>query len=515
MHSSGRVARLTIGAVAVSLSVSANSYDYQPAPGLPAPPTEAVIATSPAVKRLRELLEVVNGAKPAAMKSYILANGVDAMKLQPGSGVNPLLSGTELPLMGRVLDLHRRSHGLEFVRVVRIEDNGAIAIVRDKLTGYEQAVSITVEPQAPHRITGLPKVPFAILISLARPDPVSTEKARIQQISHYLKRLGDAEAFSGAVIIARDNKPIFSKAYGYADRERKTRNTLSTPFLMASMSKLFTGLAIGQLVEQGRLNYDDPLSKFLPEFPDRESATKIKIKHLLSHTAGLGDYTASKDYYGSLDRLTTVAALLDGAGSEPLKFQPGTDWAYSNTGYAVLGRVIEIVTGKDYYDYMDENVFGPAGISSASFPILPKSGVPSAPMAIPYDIEFDGERLYYANKLGVHHRRGGPTGNGVISALDLIKAQKALQAGKIVKPETLLLHSSPKSDLGSTHYGYGVATMEFGLIGHSGGTWGVCSRFGTLSGTPYTVIVLSNVNMNDCTYVTVNIQRLLDPTKTP
>jgi CubicO group peptidase (beta-lactamase class C family) len=317
------------------------------------------------------------------------------------------------------------------------------------------------------------------------------------------------------VVIARAGKPVFSRAYGFADRGRKIPNTLSTPFLVASVSKLFTGLAIGQLVEQGKLSYDDPLSKFLPDFPDRESAKKIKIKHLLSHTAGLGDYTATKAYYGSLDRLVTVQALLDVADREPLKFEPGTNWDYSNTGFAVLGRIIEIVTGEEYYDYVKKNVFARAGMKSASFPLMPRNGVATVPMALPYDVAFDGERLYHANKLGVHHRRGGPVGNGVVSALDLVKAANAFHMGRIVKPETFRLHSSPKLELGAENYGYGFSKQEFGLIGHAGGTWGVCARFGELSGTPYTLVVLSNVNMNDCVYVTVNIQRVLAPNNSP
>ena len=129
-----------------------------------------------------------------------------------------------------------------------------------------------------------------------------TEQERLQEIGSYLKRMGDADIFSGAIVIARDGKPVFAQAYGYADREKKIPNTVDTPFLLGSMNKLFTGLAIGQLVEQGKLSYEDPLAKFLPDFPDPESARKIKIKHLLSHTSGLGDYLGTQAYRDALDR---------------------------------------------------------------------------------------------------------------------------------------------------------------------------------------------------------------------
>src|SRR4029078_5299625 len=98
---------------------------------------------------------------------------------------------------------------------------------------------------------------------------------------------GVADFLSGVAVIARDGKPVLAQAYGYADREKKIPNTVDTPFLLGSMNKLFTGSAIGQLVDQGKLSYEDPLAKFLPDFPNPESARTIKIKHLLSHTSGL------------------------------------------------------------------------------------------------------------------------------------------------------------------------------------------------------------------------------------
>src|SRR5688500_20270971 len=106
----------------------------------------------------------------------------------------------------------------------------------------------------------------------------------------------------------------------------------------------------------------------------------------------LGDYSRSKAYFDALDGIRTVRALVDVVGREPPKFQPGTQWAYSNTGFVILGRVIEIVTGEDYYDYMQRNVFAPAGMKTASFPIYPRSGIATVPMAYPYEVEFDGDR---------------------------------------------------------------------------------------------------------------------------
>lgn len=495
------------GAAALALSVAAIAHAQQAQPGS-GPATEAQIPAAPAVKRLKELLEVVNTGDAAAMKAYLQANGVEAMKQPEGPP-------GALPLVGSVLDLHRRSRGLDLVRVEKVEDSGASATVRTKLTGDEQALAVQIEPQAPHRITAL-NLPLASAGDLARPASAALpEQAQFQQIGSYLKRLGDADIFSGVVVIARDGQPVFSHAYGYADREKKVANTVATPFLLGSMNKLFTSLAIGQLVEQGKLSYEDPLSKFVPEFPDAESAKRIKIKHLLSHTSGLGSYW-NPAFFNSLDRLRDVQSILDVAGKEPPEFEPGTSWRYSNTGFQLLGRVIEVVTGEDYYDYMRKNVFEPAGVTSDLFPNYDQDAVA---MAHPYEIEFDGDRLHYANQTATSPRRGGPAGGGIASAPDLIKLANAIHAGRIVKPETLNLHASPKPDLASPRYGYGITPMarmaKRPLVGHGGNAPGQCTEFGALTDTPYTIVVLSNSTIMTCIPVIRKILQVLPPTKAP
>ncbi|HEX6314880.1 MAG TPA: serine hydrolase domain-containing protein, partial [Gemmatimonadaceae bacterium] len=298
--------------------------------------------------------------------------------------------------------------------------------------------------------------------------------------------------------------------------EKKIPNTLDTPFLLASLTKPFTGLAIGQLVEQGKLSYDDPVSKFLPDYPDAESAKRIKIKHLLSHTSGLGGDIFGPALEQSIDKVTSVQAYIDVAERKPPAFEPGTKWGYNNLGFVLLGRVIEIVTGEDYYEYMRKNVFAPAGATSASFPLLPKSGVAAVPMALPYEGEFDFKnlRVGFSNYLGKQLRRGSPAGSSIISALDLIKLANAMNAGRIVKPETLRLHTSAKPELGSPNYGYGFFARKYGnrpLVGHGGNAAGQCTEFGELKDTPYTIVVLSNVTINTCIDVTARILRVLRP----
>lgn len=467
-------------------------------------------------RRLRELLEVMNTGDYAKTRAYFEANSVPQAEPSP----NAAKFAGHLPTFSHILNRYRSSRGLDLVRVTTYPARGAVVgILRNRLTGDEEYLPIMVEPQAPHRITGVPVVPPAMIATwnLQRAaSTATTEEARLQEIRAYLQRLNEAELLSGAIIIARDGQPIFAQAYGYADRERRIPNTLETPFLMASMTKLFTGLAIGQLVEQGKLSYDDSLAKFLPDFPDAESARKIRIKHLLSHTAGLGDGLPPLENPDYHDARTSIKALVDGFERRAPTAAPGTRYAYSNMSFVLLGRVIEIVSGQEYYDYMQQHVFGPAGAKTVSFPLLPRNGIATVPMAAPYDYSWDVDsmRWFTDNFLGRHGRRGSSAGGAVASALDLLALSNALRAGRIVTRETYLLHSTTKPELGSPNYGYGFIVGPYlgrTFVGHNGRAAGHCTDFGELRDTPYTVIMLSNLARGTCTEVVGRILRVLQP----
>jgi CubicO group peptidase (beta-lactamase class C family) len=219
-----------------------------------------------------------------------------------------------------------------------------------------------------------------------------------------------------------------------------------------------------------------------------------------------------------IDGQTTVKAMVAALEGKPLVFDPGTKHEYNNVGFVLLGRIIEIATSQDYYDYVQKKVFAPTGATSASFPLLPKNGVASVPMAYPYEMAWDGinSRWYAESQLGKQTRRGSPAGNAVVSALDLLKFSNAMRAGRIVKPETFRLHSTAKPELTSTTYGYGVVAGPYlgrPFVGHNGRSWGVCTEFGELRDTPYTIIVLSNLKMDVCRQVTQRILRVLPPSE--
>ncbi|QNM83744.1 beta-lactamase family protein [Sphingomonas sabuli] len=445
--------------------------------------------------RLKALLAAVNSGDAAVMQAFIDANGVS--EPVPSGGYSPL------PLVGKLLDLHRRSHGLEFVRMAKLEKGKATAVVQFRLTGHKHLLTIQVENAAPYRIANIPP---ALLV----PTKLSlgSEAARFEHIGAYLDTVAEADLFSGVVLIARDGTAVFERAHGFADRERRIPNTIDTPFDIASTTKLFTSIAIGKLVEQGKLSYEDPLARFVPDFPDRQSAERIKIKHLLSHTAGLGNQFGPA-YFNSIHELRSPQDVIDLVDREAPKFEPGEKWAYSNVGYLLLGLVIEAASGKTYYDYVRENLFAPAGMTSTSFPHQDQDAVV---MAQRYDVKLDGQKLRYVKQEKYAQARGTSDGGSVSSAPDLIKFANALETGQIVKPETVRLHSDPKPELGSPKYGYGVMSIARTgepLIGHGGNAPGVCTDFGSIPGTPYTVAVLSNSTMTSCIEVTSHILQAL------
>jgi CubicO group peptidase (beta-lactamase class C family) len=261
------------------------------------------------------------------------------------------------------------------------------------------------------------------------------------------------------------------------------------------MSKMFTAVAIGQLVERGQLSFDDPLSKFVPQFPNEEAANKIQIKHLLSHSAGLGMWWGPR-YQDSAKNFRTIDEMLAWAAEDEkaTQFEPGSQFKYSNTGFVVLGKVIEVVTGQSYHNYVREHIFKPAGMDDTDCCAREIAG---AQFATGYARTFDerGTPLYRSNAamLGT---RGGPHGGGYSTAANLLKFSDALRSGKLLKPDTVAVLLSAKPELGATEYGYGFDLSEArGTAGHGGGSQGISNNFEMFLDSGWTAVVLSNYTM--------------------
>jgi CubicO group peptidase (beta-lactamase class C family) len=328
----------------------------------------------------------------------------------------------------------------------------------------------------------------------------------MKAIDAFVQRLAAADRFAGVVLVAKNDKVIFEKAYGLADRSFGVPNTSDTRFNIGSIDKTFTAIAAARLVEQGKLSYEDPLSKFI-DFPDAETAGKIKLKHLLSHTSGLGDYItpAFDEIRTSLSSLDEYMKLTEKLKPMKLSFEPGEGWGYSNLGMLLVGRIIEKVTGEDYYDHIQKVIFDKAGMSTATDLHL---GEIKPNVATLYEVSFPEGRLNWRNASYELPARSAPDGGSVATARDFAKFAAALRSGMLVKPETFALMAASKDELGTKgRYGFGIANMNQRLgargrdvIGHGGDTNGACASFGMVrdAAAPYTIVVLSNSFQGSC-----------------
>ncbi len=291
-------------------------------------------------------------------------------------------------------------------------------------------------------------------------------------------------------MIAKDGKPIWQKAYGLQDREQKIISNFATRYRLGSMNKMFTSVAIAQLVEAGKLKFSDKLADVLPDYPNKEIAGKITIEQLLTHTSGLGDIFGPA-FSQKKDSLRDVKDYLALFVNEPLKFEPGKSWSYSNAGFIVLGLVIEKISGESYYDYVQHHIYEPAGMTSSGN--TPKTERPKE-LAIGYMRGPKGEWMPNWDTLPY---RGMSAGGGDSTLADLLAFANALRESKLLSPEMTERITTGKVDMpgGSNKYAYGFGDRQVNgrrVVGHNGGAPGMNADLSILWDDGYTIAVLAN-----------------------
>ncbi len=190
-----------------------------------------------------------------------------------------------------------------------------------------------------------------------------------EKLDKLMREFDEIGMFSGTVLLAKDNVPVFEKSYGYADWEKRIPNTTETLFRIGSLNKMFTHSMINQLQNEGKLKLSDPLNKYLDIYPE-ETGSKITIQMLVEMKAGLGDYLNDPAFNNDRSKFKTVNDFLELIKNEPLLFEPGTSERYSNSGYAVLGGVIEKVTGKSYAENLKERFLDPLGMTNTHYKLI-------------------------------------------------------------------------------------------------------------------------------------------------
>lgn len=323
-----------------------------------------------------------------------------------------------------------------------------------------------------------------------RPTISDQDTKLVAEIDQLIQILVAQDRFSGAVLIARDGVPIFRHAYGQANKAFDVPNRIDTKFAIHSMNKMFTGVAVMQLVEQGKLSLEDPLARYIANFPDQETAKKIRIKHLLTHTSGLGSFINEAFYTASRSGLRTIDDMMAFAWDEGVKFEPGTQWAYSQTGFLVLGKVIEVVTGTSYYAYVREHIFRRAGMVDTDNYEL---DLVTPNLAIGYEREITETGVVFRTNQFKYLLRGSSAAGAYSTVDDLLKFDRALHANKLVGADYVAMITSAKPAMNAPNYGYGFdVEADRQVIGHRGTFQGISSNMDIFPSAGYTAIILSN-----------------------
>jgi CubicO group peptidase (beta-lactamase class C family) len=309
----------------------------------------------------------------------------------------------------------------------------------------------------------------------------------------FLREQATADRFSGAVLVTKHGEVLFSQAVGLADRDRAIPNTLQTRFRIGSMNKMITAVAILQLVEADKIELTAPVGDYLTDYPNADVATTVTIHHLLTHTGGTGDIFGPT-FDANRDELRTHHDYVELYGPRGPEFDPGTRWAYSNYGYVLLGAIIEAVTGQTYYDYVDDHIYQPAGMTATGS--LPETeAVPDR--SIGYTTPTPGGE--WNPNTDTLPYRGTAAGGGYSTVEDLTRFAEALLNHRLLSAGSTDLLFAAKVDSGpGTGYAYGFEDQRdvdgSGPVGHGGAAPVMNGDLRIYPNSGHVVAVLANLD---------------------
>jgi CubicO group peptidase (beta-lactamase class C family) len=318
---------------------------------------------------------------------------------------------------------------------------------------------------------------FIISGTIACGNSASKPKSTKQKIDELVSKYHEIGQFNGCLLVVKDGKVIYNKAFGVANFETGEPLTIDHRFRLASVTKQFTGMAIMILKEQGKLDFDDDIQKYLPDLPYEN----ISIRNLLTHTSGLPDYLSLMDRYWDTvhvditkKRVATNTDALEFLIKyhPPIEFEPGEKYAYSNTGYNMLALIVEKASGMTYHDFMKTHIFGPLGMDN-SFVNSPDGINPVENRALGFRLKPDG--ITYENS-DFHYQNGVYGDGGIYTTTgDMFKWDQAIYNGTLVSKETWEEATSPAilNDKSPQNYGFGWSLIpsEYGLVVAHGGGW--------------------------------------------
>jgi D-alanyl-D-alanine carboxypeptidase len=496
------ISALATACAAVLLTLSLSSVHHAqskaptPAPtqgSAPAAPQESgsgVIPDTPAAKQFAAWLDVFNAGDAASIRQYLEQNRTDGAANLDG-----------------MMAMREQTGGFVVRKTIESTPTRFAVLAQERDSDQFGQLAITVDAAPPHKfgrieMRGAPSPPeFAI--------PRQSEREALGAFLATIERAASAGRFDGAAIVAKREKTLFSAAYGMADREKGIKNTLDTKFRIGSMNKMFTAVAVLQLVQAGKISLTATLGTYLTDYPNKDVAAKVTVHHLLTHTGGTGDIFGPQ-FSAKRAELKTIGDYVTLYGARGLDFEPGSQWRYSNYGFMLLGAIIEKVSGKTYFDYVRDAVFVPAGMTSTgSQPedeAVPNRSIgytkmpaPTTPGQTPAEVL--DKRVWRPNTDSLPHR-GTSAGGGYSTAGDMVRFANALLGHKLLDAKHTELVTTGKVDLpagmgGGGKYAYGFQEQAAGdtrWIGHGGGAPGQNGDLIIYPRSGYIVVALSNLD---------------------
>lgn len=426
---------------------------------------QPAVPKTPAGKALTAWLDAFNSADPAKIRAFDETYRPSRPLAELGGGFRD------------------QTGGFTLLRIEKSEPAAIVALLQEKGSDTVARIELAVSSEESPKIVGqeLRAIPRPADLAIAR----MTEAEALAALSARAEELAKKDQLSGVVLVARNGKVLLEKAWGRANRETGAPVTLDTRFRLGSMNKMFTAIATLQLVEAGKLALNDPLGKHLADYPNKDVASKVTVRHLLTHTGGTGDIFGP-EFAANRLTLREHGDYVKLYGSRALTHEPGAEFRYSNYGYVLLGALIEKVSGLSYYDYVRGRIFQPAGMASTDS--LPETESVSN-RAIGY---MKPESAWVPNTDTLPWR-GTAAGGGYSTAGDLLRFAQALESGRLISKAMLAEATRP----GLEGYGYGFGIEGEGAArsyGHSGGAPGMNGELRVYPQLGYVLVGLSNLD---------------------
>ncbi len=396
------------------------------------------------------------------------------------------------------VNIHAQTGSITPVRILQ-EETDRIRILARSEHGIWLEIDLGFDTES-GKIAGLRLRPSVPPDDLPSEDSMNESEA-LNGIREKLEEMTGGGQFSGTVLIAKEGEPVFIEAFGLASREFSTPNRVDTKYNLGSINKIFTKTAVALLLSEGRLSLDDRLGDHLPDYPNREAAEKVTVRHLIEMTSGIGDFFGQRFVDTPKSRLRTLEDYLPLFADEPLEFEPGTSNRYSNGGYVVLGLVVQHAAGEDYFDFVRKRIFEPAGMHDTD---SYEADEIVENLACGYTrFDFDGREREPRRNIYTRPARGSSAGGGYSTVQDLLRFVGSIESGTLLTPEygawvfggpepgkggmddsDARRPESPREDSGN----------DLPAIAIAGGAPGINAFLEHKAAGRYTVIVLTNLD---------------------